>query len=66
MPVVKEEPKPEEVAVSEAKDADKENTDTNNYPSEEVDEEVEKEKKVQRVMSRLNRQLCYLNLESAT
>jgi hypothetical protein len=29
MPVVKEEPKPEEV-VSDAKDADKENTDTNN------------------------------------
>jgi len=30
MPVVKEEPKPEEVVASEAKEADKENTDTNN------------------------------------
>jgi hypothetical protein len=33
---------------------------------EEADEAVEKEKRVQRVMSRLNRQLCFLNLESAT
>jgi hypothetical protein len=64
MPFVKEEPKP--VVANEEDTADKENNaiDTNKPSAEEI-EEIEKEKKVQRVMSRINRQLCYLNLESA-
>ena len=54
MPVVKEEPKP--VVASEEDAADKENdvVDTNKPSAEEV-EEIEKEKKVQRIMSRMNR-----------
>ncbi len=54
MPVVKEEPKP--VVVNEEDAADKENdvVDTNKPSAEEV-EEIEKEKKVQRIMSRMNR-----------
>lgn len=54
MPVVKEEPKP--VVANEEDAADKENdvVDTNKPSAEEV-EEIEKEKKVQRIMSRMNR-----------
>ena len=54
MPVVKEEPK--HVVASEEDAADKENdvVDTNKPSAEEV-EEIEKEKKVQRIMSRMNR-----------
>ena len=48
---------------------DKENTNTANEPEEEAvaepDPEEEKEKKVKKILSRMNRQLCYLNLESS-